>query len=66
MTEAVSTSETSVNFYEIARREILEDSQLHIIAVREPKISQNFFFIINVSFRVILAFEDTRGAEKRR
>jgi hypothetical protein len=29
MMEAVSTSETSVNFYETTRRNILEDSHLH-------------------------------------
>jgi hypothetical protein len=30
MMEAVSTSETSVNFYETTRRNIPEDSHLHI------------------------------------
>jgi hypothetical protein len=31
MLEALSTSETSVNFYEIARRNITEDCHLHTL-----------------------------------
>jgi hypothetical protein len=34
MMEAVSTSETSVNFYQTKRRNILEDSHLQFVAVR--------------------------------
>jgi hypothetical protein len=33
MMEAASTSETSVNFYQTTRRNIPEDSHLHIISI---------------------------------
>jgi hypothetical protein len=38
--EAVRTSETSVNFYQITRRNILDLSHLHIAAVRTWKIGR--------------------------
>jgi hypothetical protein len=40
--EAVNTSETSVNFYEITRRSIPEDSHLHTRRREKPKFVVEF------------------------
>jgi hypothetical protein len=42
MMEAVSTSETSVNFYHTTRRKIPEDSHLHIHRRENQKSHQQF------------------------
>jgi hypothetical protein len=47
MMEAVSTSETSVSFYETTRRSILEDSHLHVGAiVRATSVRVKFYNLL--------------------
>jgi hypothetical protein len=42
--EAASTSETSVNFYQTTRRNILEDSHLHVYRPIHPPIQTQIFY----------------------
>jgi hypothetical protein len=51
MLEAVSTSETSNNFYEPTRRNIPEDSLLHKVFIYKPgpcEMAQLFIWFINM------------------
>jgi hypothetical protein len=52
MTEAASTSETSVNFYQTTRRYNPEDS--HLQCTTSPAICYYFSIAINVDFRELL------------
>jgi hypothetical protein len=45
MLEAVSTSETSENFYQTTQRNIPEDSHLHACRRENPKSHQNTYLM---------------------